>query len=243
MSVAQWVVLLVLVTFCVVYPTVGALTWKGFVRDAKAGKPGIRMRAYVEVLVVQWPMAAILLAGWCYDDRSLASLGLGVPGLAGWIALGVMAGVAVLVVLQIRAFDPDDPKLVEAVTGGLGDTLLLLPHDARENRWFRAVAVTAGVCEEIVYRGAMTVLLGEHMPTAAAIAITTIAFGLAHAYQGARGVVKVIVFSSVLALVAWLGESLWPVIVLHALVDLQGGAAGYAVAGRRNEGGVSNDPP
>jgi membrane protease YdiL (CAAX protease family) len=233
MSGAQWTWAIVLVGFCVVYPTVGALTWKGFVRDAKANKPGVRMRAYVELLLVQWPVVAVLLGAWCWDGRTLTSLGLGRPDLAGWIALSVVAGVAVLVVLQIRAFDPEDPKLREAVIGGLGETRLLLPHDARENRWFRAVAVTAGVCEEIVYRGVLTVLLAEHLPTFAAIAVATVAFGAAHAYQGARGIVKVIGFSSVLALVAWLGESLWPVIVLHAVIDLQGGAAGYAVSGRR----------
>lgn len=98
---AQWTLAIVLVGFCVVYPTVGALTWRGFVRDAKANKPGVRRRAYVEVLLVQWPVAAVLLGAWCWDECTIGALGLGRPGLAGWIALATIAGFAVLVALCV----------------------------------------------------------------------------------------------------------------------------------------------
>lgn len=232
MSAATWVLVLALVLFAVVYPTVGAVMWPSFVRDVRAGKPRARLNAYIEVHVVQWSLASLVVASWCWDGRSLQALGLGAPGVGGWIGLAVVAALAMLVVVQLRGLDPDDPKVREAVEGGLGETLLLLPRDATENRWFRGVAVTAGVCEEIIYRGAITSLFAAVLPLWAAIAATTIAFGLAHAYQGARSVVKVTIVGGLLAGVAWLTDSLWPAIALHALIDLQGGFVGYAVMRR-----------
>jgi len=60
-----------------------------------------------------------------------------------------------------------------------------------------------------------------------ALALATLVFGLGHAYQGARAVLKVTLVGSVLAALAWLAEGLWAVILLHVFVDVQGGEVGY----------------
>ena len=59
-----------------------------------------------------------------------------------------------------------------------------------------ALAVTAGVCEEIVFRGLLIAVgvhvLGLPLPVAAGLALALFAIG--HLYQGPRGMIAVTLF-------------------------------------------------
>jgi membrane protease YdiL (CAAX protease family) len=56
-----------------------------------------------------------------------------------------------------------------------------------------------------------------------AVAITSVIFGLGHAYQGFSGIVKTGLVGLVLALLTVFSGSLFIAIVLHAVVDLTSG--------------------
>jgi membrane protease YdiL (CAAX protease family) len=230
---------LALATFVVVFPIWSAVTWPRFVADVRSGRPGARREAMVEVLVVQWSLVLALALGWAWSGRPWESLGLGRPGTAAWIALAGWAVLAALAVLQLRSIRASPDEARGQVLAQLGDAALFLPHDARELAWFRAVSLTAGFCEEFVYRAVLPLTLGAWMPRGWAVVAATLAFGLAHAYQGRRGVLKVTLVGATLATVAWLGGSLWPAIVLHALIDLHGGEVGHEVLRERGAGGLA----
>src|SRR5947208_2189146 len=95
----------------------------------------------------------------------------------------------------------------------------LLPRSAAERRMFALLALTAGVCEEVLYRGFGLAALRWAAPGLghpALIAITAAAFGLAHLYQGPPGVVMTGLVGAYLAWIAIATGSLVPVMVLHA---------------------------
>ena len=60
----------------------------------------------------------------------------------------------------------------------------LLPHDSRELQTFCALSITAGVCEELLYRGFLIVFLSSAFGVLPAVALSSLVFGIAHAYQG-----------------------------------------------------------
>jgi membrane protease YdiL (CAAX protease family) len=62
-----------------------------------------------------------------------------------------------------------------------------------------------------------------------AAALSVVLFGLAHAYQGAKGIVTTGIVGSLLTLVVLIFGSLWPAIVLHALLDIQQGVVAWLV--------------
>ncbi|MGV9771264.1 CPBP family intramembrane glutamic endopeptidase [Streptosporangium sp. NPDC003464] len=100
----------------------------------------------------------------------------------------------------------------------------LLPHTPAE-RWYAAgLSVTAGVTEEIVYRGLLIAVgthafgLSEGVAAFGALAV----FVLGHLYQGWRGMLMVTLIGFGLTSLYLRTDSLLLPILLHALIDLRG---------------------
>jgi membrane protease YdiL (CAAX protease family) len=233
MTAVDFVLVAVLV---VAYPLFAFVSWPGFVRDARAGKPGVRVRGFLQIIVSQWSVTSAILLYWWYEDRRWAALGLDDSlGTTGWPWL-VVLGVLSLFYVQLWQLRRATPEQRAHTRESLGEVAALMPHDRRELRVFFGVAVTAGFCEELFYRGYVPYIVGVWMPawsgTAWPLIVATVVFGLGHTYQGAAGFVKATIGAAIAAaLVGWSGV-LWPAVVLHALVDVHGGTTGWLLLRR-----------
>lgn len=104
----------------------------------------------------------------------------------------------------------------------------LLPHGPIEIVLFFAVSLTAGFCEELIYRGYLQRQFTALTHTVAGgIVLQSITFALAHGYQGRRFVVLIAVLAAMLGLLAYWRRSLRPGMIAHALQD---GISGIAAA-------------
>ncbi|MFY7870484.1 MAG: CPBP family intramembrane glutamic endopeptidase [Exiguobacterium sp.] len=102
---------------------------------------------------------------------------------------------------------------------------LLLPRTKAEEQAWNAVSVTAGVTEEFIFRGVLlyTISLYIEVPDVTLALIGGALFGVAHAYQGIKGVFTTGIVGFGLGIL-YLGMGvLWPVMVLHVLLDLIAG--------------------
>lgn len=103
----------------------------------------------------------------------------------------------------------------------------MLPVTRRERQWWILVSLSAGVCEEILYRGfAMHYFLGSlsaaiPLGMVGAWLMSSLFFGLAHTYQGVAGIVRSALGGLMLGLIAILSGGLLLPIVLHLVLDLQ----------------------
>jgi uncharacterized protein len=100
----------------------------------------------------------------------------------------------------------------------------ILPATQQERAWFALVSVTAGICEETLYRGFLIRYLANgpwHAGLWIAVAIASISFGLAHGYQGLSGIVGTTLLGSVMAVLFLASGSLWLPMALHAIIDLR----------------------
>ena len=232
---------LLLVTFFIAYPLYGWRTWEATRRKVAAGRQS-RLSIYREVVIVQWSATALLAVLWWIAGRGHELLALDWghgPGL--WWAWGfVILAVAFLAAqdLMVRR----SPGARQKVLAQLDTVDAMLPHDRRELGGFAVVSVTAGVCEELLYRGFLfwwfqTLELG----TAWAAVLSTLAFGLAHGYQGWGGVVRTSLVGGAMMGLRLLAGSLWPAVVLHALVDLFGGSMAWTAHGRGSTSAEAED--
>jgi membrane protease YdiL (CAAX protease family) len=216
-------------------PVAGAVLHRRFEGRLRTD-PRARRSFYRRLLILEWGLAGIVAVVMAFAPGvSFAQLGLRWPDR--WP--GPVTGAAVVVVLVFVLLSTRSLRsgalthLPEpARRGGEGRhseppvhaTLVLLPRTRRERHLFTVVGLTAGICEEWLYRGfflAVVSALCGGLPSLLLVLVAAAAFGLAHAYQGAVGVLTTAVLGGVLAgLYLQTGSLLLPV-VLHAAIDLR----------------------
>ncbi|MEG0513149.1 MAG: CPBP family intramembrane glutamic endopeptidase, partial [Clostridia bacterium] len=99
----------------------------------------------------------------------------------------------------------------------------LIPRTKKEKTWFFFTALTAGICEEIVFRGFLLFLVGALLPATSPyflVGMIGVLFGSAHFYQGVRGVCKTAAIGLLFGFLYVCTDSLYPCILLHFLFDI-----------------------
>lgn len=206
-----WQVALVFVGFPVIYAINSFLPWSvGLFTDHDRSW----YRAYFGSLaLLHWSSAALVL---CFLKRAggqvdAVGLSFSVSKLA--TMFGIPIAVGVMLILYREGWHTLDllpsPRQV------------ILPVSLGERVIWAMMSITAGFCEEVVYRGfAIRLLQGRGMPTWLAVLVSTLAYVFVH---GLSGYFLFPVFFMVGLLFAglflWLGR-LGPVICLHALLNL-----------------------
>ena len=201
--------------------------------------PAARRSFYRRLLVLEWGLALLALVVWAAaTDVSAAQVGLVLPqrwpGPLSWLAI---AALLVLVLASTRALRSgalagSPPEVLRRTRPGEARhaeppgqaTLALLPRSRSERRLFALVGVTAGVCEEWLYRGLFLAVVAAAVPSlpdAVLVLVAGVAFGLAHGYQGLAGIVTTGVLGGVLAGVYLSTGSLLLPVLLHAAIDLR----------------------
>jgi uncharacterized protein len=98
------------------------------------------------------------------------------------------------------------------------------PRTWTERRWFAFLCITAGICEETLYRGFLLHYL-HVLPLALdltlALAIASVIFGLAHVYAGVSGVLGSTLFGFLMGLLFILTGNLLLPMIFHAALDLR----------------------
>jgi membrane protease YdiL (CAAX protease family) len=202
--------------------------WPRLVRATAAGVRGARAAYYWGTLAVEWIPTLYVLVLWAVFGRPWDNLYLGHSSLFR-LGLGLAFALAVVILLwhQQRTILAR-PKLIERVRQKMSFADLLSPHTAAERYHFWFVAITAGICEEILYRGFLFCFLRAWSGIIAAIVISSIVFGWAHIYQGCRLVPRTALVGLFLTVVVVLTKSLWPAILIHAAIDFYSGELGFS---------------
>lgn len=215
---------LLTVLLVVVAPVAGLRAHDRLVRLSRDGHPEARVATYRNTMAKEWAVLVVVLAVWFLAGRGLVDLGFRLQvGTWAWIGWAVAAGAVVGLVLQ-AVLVPRSPSGREALRRQMADLRDLVPHDAREARLFAALSVTAGICEEIVFRGFLLAYFESLLGLWPAVALSSLVFGLGHAYQGVRGIFKTAGVGLVMALLVVLTGGLWAAILVHAVIDLTSGS-------------------
>ena len=184
---------------------------------------------YLQTMVRGWLVAFLVLLTWRWLGRPLAELGLdmpvGLPGTLGFAAVAVTALVAVFQLLRLTSLTPEQMERAKKAIASVKIT----PTTRAELAVFFLVSLTAGVWEELLYRGFLVWFLAPLTGTAGAIVLSSLVFGLGHIYQGARGVLITTTIGLLFAVAFVLTHSLWWLMAAHALIDIYGGSLAFKV--------------
>ena len=215
--------------FAVIWPLYTCFVeWPKHVKRVAAGEPDARVRIYRKTIFNEWGVVAAIVALTIAFHRSAADvMWLHVP--AGWRMAGFVLPIAyaVLLMLQVPAL-ARKPKSLARLRGRLEKDLgPLIPTRPLEWSWFKPLAVTAGICEEVIFRGYLVWILTPTLGLWGAAVASMVVFGLGHSYQGIRFMPRAFGAGVALQLLALFTGSVLPGIVLHALIDLGSGYVTY----------------
>jgi membrane protease YdiL (CAAX protease family) len=186
-------------------------------------RPRVRVSVYRQAMVIQWGLALAALGLWVANAREWAGLGLVLHD--GWGLRGVVVGMLVMgfaIVRQRRGALADDDALAR-LRGRMSRLELMLPHSREELSLFFKLSFTAGICEELLYRGYLIWYLSHWLSFYPAAALASLLFGIGHVYQGWRGVITTGFVGAFLAAVYLITGSLYAGMVMHALMDAHSG--------------------
>ncbi|MCC2977460.1 CPBP family intramembrane metalloprotease [Sphingomonas sp. PL-96] len=114
----------------------------------------------------------------------------------------------------------------------IGRVGALLPRTRAELGWAAALAITAGVVEELFFRLVLPLLAAQVTGSAAVgFAVATLLFGVAHGYQRLAGVLATTLIGALFAALYLYGGALWLAMLAHALLNLNSLVLRPAVAG------------
>ncbi|MFW6040079.1 MAG: CPBP family intramembrane glutamic endopeptidase [Gemmatimonadota bacterium] len=174
-----------------------------------------RRALYISSAVGIWLLAFLAVAAGLGGGFSTATLGLTAAAagpLVAWSAGVTAAGLLLMAagrVLRVR-----ESRILT----------YLLPRTAGEKLGFAALSVSAGVGEELAFRGflipALDIATGS---LAVAVLLSSAIFGLLHAYQRSAGVLRATLLGALLAAPFVATGSLLPSMIAHTALDLLAG--------------------
>jgi len=208
------------------------IPWRGKIRVGRLMKrpdlgPSDRLSLYGSTIASQWVIAGIVLWRALARGMNLIELGLTVsdPWRMAWmtVALTLILCASQFAGLRRIARIPAEER------GALFRiTEKIVPRTMTETAAFTVLAITAGLSEELLYRGFVFALFARLFVGAPAQIIyagclSSLWFSGAHLYQGRRGVITTFVVGIIFfSMRVWSG-SLLPPMVAHAAVDLLAG--------------------
>jgi len=167
---------------------------------------------YLSVLVGEWALV------W-YVARGLR--GRRVVSIADLVAERWRRPSEVVVDIAIAAIVWALWLAVQVAVPGKGGAGALLPRGAAEVVVFMALAVSAGICEEIAFRGYLqTQLTALTSSITTGVILQAAVFAVGHLYEGIGPVVRIAVYGGLFGAVAEWRRSLRPGIIAHAWSDL-----------------------
>ena len=156
------------------------------------------------------PALADAVSGWLPQATPDFTNSLPVGLVGGALLGGVVWGI------RSRRRKAETPVIV-------GDVQALLPRNAAERRWAAALALNAGLSEELFFRLLLPVLFYSVFGHALfALAASVLIFGFVHVYQGWTGVLATTMLGVALMGLYLATGSIWLVMGIHAFIDLNG---------------------
>jgi uncharacterized protein len=179
-----------------------------------------RVTAYLLVVVIEWATVAFiwwavsrrgirladLIGGsWARGIHVLRDLGVG-------LAFLVVCGGAVEVLGHVFNIEP--PQSMRE----------MLPQTWLEMVVWVPLALTGGICEEVIFRGYLQRQLSTLTHSVVGgVVLQAIAFGLCHGYQGWKLMALIALYGACFGVLAQWRRSLRPGMIAHALQDCAGG--------------------
>jgi hypothetical protein len=201
----------------VVLAVIGGWAFLQKVLMDRSGAYPNRVRGYLIGLCFEWVLFAVMLVGVRRYGGSF-SLVLGERWRSArqvWRDIGIALAFWVVALVLLWVFG-----LLLRIHGDNRAVTAMLPHGVLEVVLWIALSVSAGICEEAIFRGYLQAQFMSATKNAwVGIVLAAAVFGGAHAYQGFRMVILIALYGLMFGRLAYWRGSVRPGMIAHAWQD------------------------
>ncbi len=191
---------------------------------AVAMQPGHRAVGYLITMAIEWLIVGFIALGARWGGASVRVLAGSFAPTRRSILRDLGIALAYLLVAQVVLGSAT--ALVHHFIRSTPNEVLksLVPHTGIEDAVYLLLAVTAGICEETIFRGYLQRQFRAWTGNSTvAILLQGVLFGAAHAYQGASMMIVIAIYGCMFGWLTWWRKSLRPGMMAHFIQDAAGG--------------------
>ena len=223
---AKYLATLLVAFIVLVQPFRGRSRYEDLVRRVKTDQFA-RTRHYRRGIVGEWLYVSLVVVIVFLAAGNARSIGLTLnhlkPG-GTFISVEIVAIVFMATAVTTIEVRRPNSKLLPRFRRQAQRFVELIPRTREERRMFSVLAVSAGICEEIVFRGFGIMYFRLMFPGTNSVIIVLClgaVFGLVHAYQGVRNVLLLGALGCGFAWMVLATGTIVAAVAVHALIDLR----------------------
>jgi membrane protease YdiL (CAAX protease family) len=220
--------IIMMISLSIVYPISGYIQQKKLKKRISDGGYN-KIKWYRDTIIWSWIPVLLILLLIPLSNMTLGNIGIkwiniGTLLLNNWIKYSLVGlyfiyfsyNVYSIIVLKYSK------KSRSIAAASIPDNFrIFFPITKREKRTWDFVAISAGITEEIIYRGYLFYALGIIFPNISLILIlliSTIAFGIGHIYQG-KEAIRPTLIGFIFGIFYIVFNSIIPIIIIHIAQD------------------------
>lgn len=228
----HWIDHIIFGIFGLLFPIHSMFSTQPKLAEMEEWEPDMKRMLYISNSISLLVMALIVLAAWYFTDRTWSQIGLQMPTFTEWIWPFILFIIFNLLYILDAWQELRTPKARSKAHAHWKKHTPFLPENAKETIQFIPLAFSAGINEEIVFRGFfinyfLLLFAGHEYQYVLALAIPSMLFAVVHYYQGWKAVLKIGVLSIFFGLLYLTTKSLLIPILLHVFIDLIGGVISW----------------
>lgn len=204
------------------YPTYFFFTYKK-TNDRIKNEENYRLLDYKKTIFIFW-MLTLLVIGNTFIDKSIP-----LNFYPSFNSTGIVLAILILIFigLQIVSSKVSTTEKAESVIEKMKDNYHYLPKSKREFIWFNLLSLSAGICEEIIFRLFIFSYLIENANLVIAFILTNVIFALTHIGSGKQNIISALILGLLFTAIYYFTNNIWLSIILHSAIDISAGVLGY----------------
>ena len=222
--------IIVILILTIYYPISGDRSVKKLKRSIAEGDTHQKLRFYNETMLWLWIPTILIfilipISGISLQDIGIKWIEIDTTSLTKWVAYPAIGFYFLYLFYNITSIIlfKTKPKIREkAVESISDDATWILPITQKEKRTWGLLSITAGITEEIIYRGYLFYALAVLFPFLSLVHIlfiTTLIFGIGHLYLG-KEAIRSTLLGLLFGIFYIVFDSVIPVMIVHTAQDL-----------------------
>ena len=207
----------------IIYPIYFLLTYKKVNKNIKRDNK-FRLIDYKQTISIFWGLTILILINFFITQLPQLNL---FPNF-GIISIVLSILVLVFSVIQYKSSNISSENLT-VVTDKIQDIYHYLPKTKGEFNWFIILSISAGICEEIIFRLFFFEFLKENVGLLIAFVLTNVVFAITHIGMGKQNIISSFILGLLFSAIYYFTGNIWIAVLLHMAIDINGGILGYRI--------------